>query len=100
MRSLLLVSWLRLRRMGRRLPLRLRVGSTHRPLHYPLLWMRSSLYLRRRLMSRRIHVPRLLRWSRVLRHGRTSGNMLLRSGSMTVVRRGARVRRSRVVLMV
>ena len=86
--------------MDRRLPLRLRVGSTHRPLRHLLRWMRSSADLGRRLMSRRIHVPRLLRWRRVLRHARTSRNMLPQSGSLTVVRRGARVRPSRVVLVV
>ena len=86
--------------MDRRLPLRLRVGSTRRPLRHLLRRMCSSVDLWRMLMSRRIHVPRLVRWRRVLRHGRTSRNMLLRSGSLTVVRRGARVRRSRVVLMV
>ena len=86
--------------MDRRLPLRLRVGSIHRPLRYLLRWMRSSVDLWRTLISLRIHVPRLLRWRLVLRHGRTSRNMLLRRGSLPVVRRGARVRRSRVVLMV
>ena len=86
--------------MDRRLPLRLRVGSTHRPLRHLLRWMRSSVDLWRTPISRGIHVPRLLRWRRVLRHGRTSRNMLLRSGSLTVVRHATRVRRSRVVLMV
>ena len=86
--------------MDRRLPLRLRVGDTHWPLRLLLRRVRSSADLGRRLVSRRIHVPRLLRWRRVLRYGRTSRNMLLRSGSLTVVRRGARVRRSRTVLMV
>lgn len=85
--------------MGHRLMRSLRLMRSRRPLRHLLLWMRCSADLGRRLMSRRVHVPRGLRCSRALRCRRMS-NVRLRRRRRPVVRRCARMGRSSVVLAV
>ena len=85
--------------MRHRLMRRLRLMRSRRPLRHLLLWMRCSADLGRRLMSRRVQVPRRLRCSRPLRCRRMS-NVRLRRRRRPVVRRCARMGRSSVVLVV